>query len=102
MEPERNIEKLLRAFAKKRRADAGDPLKLHPALRRQLQAEVARLTRELDKLEREVQRVEGKLANPAFAAKAPPEVVAKEEEKLAETRQAVQRLSEQRQRIQTL
>ena len=67
-----------------------------------MQAEVARLTRELDKLEREVQRVEGKLANPAFAAKAPPEVVAKEEEKLAETRQAVQRLSEQRQRIQTL
>ena len=42
MEPERNIEKRLRAFAKKRRADAGDPLKLHPATRRQLQAEVAR------------------------------------------------------------
>ena len=42
MEPERKIEKLLRAFAKKRRADAGDSLKLHPATRRMLQGEAAR------------------------------------------------------------
>ncbi len=42
MEPERKIEKLLRAYARKRRADAGDPLKLHPANRRLLQGEVAR------------------------------------------------------------
>ncbi|HTV61863.1 MAG TPA: hypothetical protein VMH30_04760, partial [Verrucomicrobiae bacterium] len=42
MEPERKIEKLLRAYAKKRRADAGEPLKLHPAMRRLLQDEVAR------------------------------------------------------------
>ena len=42
MEPERKIEKLLRAFAKKRRADAGDSLKLHPATRRLLQGEAAR------------------------------------------------------------
>src|SRR6185503_15954286 len=42
MEPERKIEKLLRAFAKKSRADAGDSLKLHPATRRMLQGEVAR------------------------------------------------------------
>jgi hypothetical protein len=42
MEPERKIEKLLRAYAKKRRADAGDSLKLHPATRRLLQGEVAR------------------------------------------------------------
>ena len=42
MEPERKIEKLLRAYAKKRRSDAGDPLKLHPATRRLLQGEVAR------------------------------------------------------------
>jgi type II secretory pathway pseudopilin PulG len=44
MEPERKIEKLLRAYAKKRRADAGDPLKLHPATRRILQGEAARRT----------------------------------------------------------
>jgi hypothetical protein len=42
MEPERKIEKLLRAYAKKRRAQAGDPLKLHPATRRLLQGEIAR------------------------------------------------------------
>jgi hypothetical protein len=42
MEPERKIEKLLRAYAKKRRAEAGDALKLHPATRRWLQGEVAR------------------------------------------------------------
>ncbi|HEU6447759.1 MAG TPA: hypothetical protein VFV23_04905 [Verrucomicrobiae bacterium] len=41
MELERKIEKWLRAFAKKRRADAGD-FKLHPATRRLLQNEVAR------------------------------------------------------------
>jgi hypothetical protein len=42
MEPERKIEKLLRAYAKKRRADAGGPLRLHPATRRLLQGEIAR------------------------------------------------------------
>jgi len=42
MEPERNIEKLLRAYAKKRRAQAGDPLELHPATRRLLQGEITR------------------------------------------------------------
>lgn len=42
MEPERKIEKLLRAFAKKRRDAAGAPLDLHPATRRLLQGEVAR------------------------------------------------------------
>jgi len=42
MEPERKIEKLLRAYARKRRTDAGEPLKLHPATRRRLQDEVLR------------------------------------------------------------
>ena len=41
-EPERPIEKLLRAAAKKRRDDAGAPFELHPADRRLLQGEVAR------------------------------------------------------------
>ena len=48
MEPERKIEKLLHAYAKKRRSDAGDPLKLHPATRRLLQGEVARRTPKTD------------------------------------------------------
>lgn len=42
MDPERAIEKLLRAFAKKRRDQAGPPLELHSATRRLLQNEAAR------------------------------------------------------------
>src|SRR6185436_17944259 len=42
MDNERPIEKLLRDYAKKRRADAGKPLEMHPATRRMLQGEVAR------------------------------------------------------------
>jgi hypothetical protein len=42
MEPERPIEKLLRAFAKKRREQSGAPLELHSAMRQQLQKEIAR------------------------------------------------------------
>ena len=45
MQPERKIEKLLRAFAKKRRDDAGDAFKLHPATRRLLQDAAARQAR---------------------------------------------------------
>ncbi len=42
MEPERKIEKWLKAYAKKRRTQAGEPFKLHPATRQLLQSEVAR------------------------------------------------------------
>jgi hypothetical protein len=42
MEPERPIEKLLRAFAKKRREQAGAPVELHSAMRQQLQKEIER------------------------------------------------------------
>jgi hypothetical protein len=42
-EPEREIEKQLKAYAKKRRQDAGAPLELHPVTRRMLQEEVAAL-----------------------------------------------------------
>jgi len=42
MDNERPIEKLLRDYAKKRRADAGEPREMHPATRRLLQGEVAR------------------------------------------------------------
>ena len=51
MDSERNIEKLLRAYAKKRRAQAGDPLKLHPSARRRLQDEIARRASHSDEAE---------------------------------------------------
>ncbi|MEE8384985.1 MAG: hypothetical protein V3S01_03630, partial [Dehalococcoidia bacterium] len=46
----------------------------------------ARLTKQLREAGAEVGRVEGKLANSAFRAKAPAPVVAKEEERLAAAR----------------
>src|SRR5579863_6794140 len=42
-EPERDIEKTLRAYAKKRQEQAGAPAEMHPATRKLLQGEVARL-----------------------------------------------------------
>ena len=46
MEPERRIEKWLRAFAKKRREQAGEPMTLRPAMRQRLQREIARQAEE--------------------------------------------------------
>ncbi|MBE0465912.1 MAG: valine--tRNA ligase [Candidatus Desulforudis sp.] len=46
--------------------------------------ETERLTRELQQVEKDLTRVEGKLANPVFLAKAPVEVVEKERSKQAE------------------
>ena len=46
--------------------------------------ELARLDRELERLDTELARLVAKLENPAFAEKAPAEVVAKEESKRAE------------------
>src|SRR6266487_2877399 len=43
VEPNNKIEDRLKAYAQKRRADAGDSLELHPATRKLLQAEVAKL-----------------------------------------------------------
>ena len=51
-----------------------------------LEAERARLTKQLQEAEAEVGRVGGKLANEAFRAKAPAAVVAKEEERLTAAR----------------
>ncbi|HBO11988.1 MAG TPA: hypothetical protein DD491_04300, partial [Halieaceae bacterium] len=51
-------------------------------------AELARLARELGRIEGEVKRLRGKLDNPGFVAKAPAEVVEREREKLAAQEQA--------------
>jgi len=42
MEPERRIEKVLRAFAKKRREQTGEPMPLRPAARQELHREISR------------------------------------------------------------
>jgi valyl-tRNA synthetase len=61
--------------------------------------ELARLAREIDKLEKDLARISGKLSNPKFVDKAPAEVVAKEREKQESQQLALSKLQEQVQRI---
>lgn len=65
-------------------------------------AELARLSREMGKLEQQVQRLSSKLANEGFTSKAPEAVVAAEQTKLDEARAALAQLAEQHTRISQL
>ncbi len=65
-------------------------------------AELARLDKELDRLGKEIGRLQGKLGNEKFTAKAPAEVVEKEQEKLRDAQGSQSRLSEQRQAIEAM
>ena len=59
------------------------------------EAEITRLGKEVDKLSKEVNRISGKLSNANFIDKAPPEVVAKEQDKLVVQQQALAKLEDQ-------
>jgi valyl-tRNA synthetase len=59
-----------------------------------LDAERTRLQKEIDNLERQLQRSEGLLNNPGFTAKAPPEVIQRERDKIAELTERRTQLSE--------
>jgi valyl-tRNA synthetase len=63
------------------------------------EAELKRLAKEIERLQADVARTEGKLANPAFVDKAPAAVVEKERIRLAESAAAIAKLQEQRARI---
>lgn len=65
-------------------------------------AELARLTREMGKLEQQVDRLDNKLDNPGFTDKAPAAVVEAERAKLQEARAALSQLAEQHGRISDL
>jgi valyl-tRNA synthetase len=65
-------------------------------------AELKRLDKELERLGKEVGRLEGKLGNEKFTAKAPAEVVAKEQEKLNEFQNNAARLQQQRADIEAM
>ena len=67
-----------------------------------VQAESARLQKEIDKLAKELGRIEGKLNNPKFVDKAPAEVVAKEKDRLTEIQKAQARLQQQLEEISKL
>ena len=58
-------------------------------------AEIARLNKEMGKLDKIIKQSSGKLSNDNYVNKAPAEVVAKERDKLAEMQQAYQQLEQQ-------
>ncbi len=61
--------------------------------------EHARLTKDIAKLAGEAGKIESKLANAQFVAKAPPEVIEEQHDRLAEARQALQKLTAARARL---
>jgi valyl-tRNA synthetase len=66
------------------------------------EAELARLDKEIQRIQNDLPRVEGKLGNPAFVDKAPAEVIEKEKAKLTDMRAALDNLLAQREKINTL
>ncbi len=65
-------------------------------------AELDRLAKEIAKTEGEIKRIEGKLGNQGFVAKAPEAVVAKEREKLEGYKETLTKLEEQKVTIAAL
>ena len=65
-------------------------------------AELARLEKEMGKLEGDIKRTEGKLSNANFIDKAPEAVVQKEKDKLAGAKAALENLSAQAEKIRAL
>lgn len=64
--------------------------------------ELARLTKELEKLNGEIARIENKLSNEAFVVKAPEQVIAKEREKMQGYQEAIAKVQTQYQVIEAL
>jgi len=65
-------------------------------------AEIARLQKEIDKATKDLERIEGKLSNESFVAKAPEAVVAKERAKCDDLKLVVSKLEEQKASIESL
>ncbi|GHE93035.1 valine--tRNA ligase [Thalassotalea profundi] len=65
-------------------------------------AELARLSKAIEKLEKDVQRIEGKLSNESFVSKAPEAVIKKEQDKLSDAQSALTKLIEQKAQIAAL
>ncbi|MEC8104124.1 MAG: valine--tRNA ligase [Pseudomonadota bacterium] len=65
-------------------------------------AEVARLTKSIDKLGKDLERVQNKLGNPGFVDKAPEAVIEKEKEKAAGFERDIAKLNDQIEKIKAL
>ncbi|MEW6990183.1 valine--tRNA ligase [Colwelliaceae bacterium 6441] len=66
------------------------------------EAELARLNKGIDKLEKDVDRTRGKLSNEKFVSKAPAAVIDKEKAKLAEAESTLAKMVEQKAQIAAL
>ncbi|MBV7314474.1 valine--tRNA ligase [Shewanella sp. NIFS-20-20] len=62
-------------------------------------AEMARIDKQIDKLTQEAQRIEGKLSNQGFVAKAPAMVIEKERAKQTELNRDIDKLKEQQRQL---
>lgn len=65
-------------------------------------AELARLDKEIQKIEKDITLLNGKLSNPKFVDKAPADVVAKEKDRLEAAKTSIAKLEEQKQKIASL
>ncbi|MEI6708584.1 MAG: valine--tRNA ligase [Methylococcales bacterium] len=66
------------------------------------EAELIRLDKEIQKISKELPRIEGKLSSSNFIDKAPPDVIDKEKAKLADLHSILNNLEQQRSKIQSL
>jgi len=66
------------------------------------QAELSRIARALEKLQKDHERTQGKLSNEKFVSNAPAEVIAKEQAKLADFVMQIRKLQEQQSSIAAL
>lgn len=66
------------------------------------EAELARLYKEIQKIQKELPRIQGKLNNPKFIDKAPAEVIEKEKEKQTRLQNNLNELQEQQKKIAVL
>jgi len=65
-------------------------------------AERARLNKQLEKIQAEIQKARGKLGNENFVNNAPAAVVTKEQERLADFERQLKQFDEQYARLETL
>jgi len=66
------------------------------------EAEISRLAKAIDKLEKDVGRTKGKLSNDNFVSKAPEAVINKEKAKLADAESALEKMLEQKAQIEAM